>query len=53
VDPLAEAHRGKGTRTYVEELFAFASSSTRPPVRLSDLYAQAVDRGIGGLDGPA
>lgn len=53
VDARAEAFRGKGTRTYVEELFAFASSGTRPPLRLCDLYAQAVDRGIGALDGPA
>lgn len=53
VDPRAEAHRGKGTRTYLEELFAYASAGARSPVRLSDLYAQAVDRGIGALDGPA
>ena len=53
VDPRAEAHRGKGTRTYLEELFAYASAGARSPVRLRDLYAQAVDRGIGALDGPA
>jgi hypothetical protein len=53
VDARAEAHRGKGTRTYLAELFAHASASPRPPVRLGDLYAQAVDRGIGALDGPA
>jgi len=53
VDARAEAHRAKGTRTYLEELFAYASAGPRSPVRLSDLYAQAVDRGIGGLDGPA
>jgi hypothetical protein len=50
VDPGAEAFRGKGTRTYLEELFAYASASPRPPVRLCDLYAQALDRGIGALD---
>jgi hypothetical protein len=53
VDARAEAHRGKGTRTYLEELFAYASAGVRSPVRLCDLYAQAVDRGIGALDGPA
>jgi hypothetical protein len=53
VDARAEAFRGKGTRTYLEELFAYASAGARPPVRLCDLYAQAVDRGIGVLDGPA
>ncbi len=53
VDARAEAFRGKGTRTYVEELFAYASAGRRPPVRLSDLYGQAVDRGIGVLDRPA
>jgi hypothetical protein len=53
VDSMAEAHRGKGTRTYLEELFAYASGGARPPVRLSKLYAQAVERGIGPLDGPA
>ncbi|HEY6203279.1 MAG TPA: hypothetical protein VI056_09560 [Candidatus Limnocylindria bacterium] len=50
VDPRAEAHRGKGTRTYLEELFAYASAGARPPLRLCDLYAQAVDRGVGALD---
>jgi len=53
VDARAEAFRGKGTRTYLGELFAYASTGARPPVRLSNLYAQAVDRGIGALDGPA
>ena len=53
VDARAEAFRGKGTRTYLEELFAHASAGERSPVRLRDLYAQAVDRGIGALDGPA
>ena len=53
VDARAEAHRGKGTRTYLEELFAYASAGPRPPVRLCNLYEQAVERGIGGLDGPA
>ena len=53
VDARAEAFRGKGTRTYLAELFAYASAGARPPVRLGDLYAQAVDRGIGALDGPA
>jgi len=53
VDARAEAFRGKGTRSYLEELFARASAGARSPVRLRDLYAQAVDRGIGALDGPA
>jgi len=53
VDPRAEAHRGKGTRTFLEELFAHATSGGRSPVRLRDLYEEAVDRGIGTLDGPA
>jgi hypothetical protein len=53
VDAAAEAFRGNGTRTYLEELFAYAGAGARPPVRLSSLYAQAVDRGIGTLDGPA
>jgi hypothetical protein len=53
VDARAEAFRGKGTRSYVEELFAYASAGPRPAVRLCDLYAQAVDRGIGAPDRPA
>lgn len=53
VDARAEAHRGKGTRTFLAELFAYASSGGRRAVRLHDLYEEAVERGIGGLDGPA
>jgi len=53
VDAPAEAFRGKGARTYLAELFAYASAGPCSPVRLSALYAQAVDRGIGTLDGPA
>jgi hypothetical protein len=53
VDARAEAHRGKGTRTFLAELFAYASSGGRRAVRLHDLYEEAVERGIGGLDRPA
>jgi polysaccharide deactylase WbmS-like protein len=53
VDPRAEAHRGRGTRTFVEELFEQLEKERRQAVRLRDLYEQAVDRGIGALDGPA
>lgn len=47
VDMRAEAHRGKGTRTLLEDLFAYATSGGRRPVQLRDLYEQAVERGIG------
>jgi len=50
VDARAEAHQGKGARTFLEELFAHATSGGRGAVRLRDLYEQAVDRGIGGHD---
>jgi hypothetical protein len=50
VDPRSEAHPGKGTRTFLEELFTHATRGGRPPVRLRDLYEQAVDRGIGTRD---
>lgn len=53
VDARAEAHPGRGTRTLLEELFAHASSGGRRPVRLRDLYEQAVDRGVGARDRPA
>ncbi len=53
VDARAEAHPGKGTRTLLEELFAYAISGGRRPVRLQDLYEQAVERGIGAGDRPA
>ncbi len=53
VDARAEAHPGKGTRTFLEELFAHATSGGRRAVRLRDLYEQAVDRGIGARDRPA
>jgi hypothetical protein len=51
VDARAEAHPGKGTRTFIEELFAHATSGGRRPARLRDLYEQAVERGIGDRDG--
>jgi hypothetical protein len=50
VDARAEAHPGKGTRTFLEELFAHATSGDRRPSRLRDLYEQAVERGIGDRD---
>jgi polysaccharide deactylase WbmS-like protein len=53
VDPRAEAYRGKGTRTFITELFEQMEMERRSAVSLRDLYAQAVDRGIGSLDGPA
>jgi hypothetical protein len=53
VDARAEAHRGKGPRTFLEELFQHATSGDRPPVRLRDLYEQAVERGIGDREGRA
>ena len=53
VDPRVEAHPGKGTRTFLEQLFAHAARGDHPPVRLRDLYEQAVDRGIGARDGRA
>ncbi len=53
VDARAEAHPGKGARTFLEDLFAHATSGARHPVRLHDLYEQAVDRGIGTRDRPA
>jgi hypothetical protein len=53
VDARAEAHRGKGTRTFLEELFAQSTGGDRRPVRLRDLYEQAVDRGIGARYRPA
>ena len=52
VDARAEAHKGKGTRTLLEELFGYATSG-RGAVRLREVYEQAVDRGIGTRDGPA
>lgn len=52
VDARAEAHRGKGTRTFLAELFAEASGGRRA-MRLRDLYEEAVERGFGGLDRPA
>ena len=53
VDARSERHTGRGTRTFLEELFAHATSGGRSPVRLRGLYEEAVDRGIGTLDGPA
>lgn len=53
IDARAEAHHGKGTRTFLEELFAHATSGGRRPVRLRELYEQAVERGIGAPDRPA
>lgn len=50
VDARAERHRGKGTRTLLEELFAHATGAGRRPVRLRDLYEQAAERGIGTSD---
>lgn len=50
VDARAEAHRGKGTRTFLEGLFAYATSGGRRPVQLRHLYEQAVERGIGAGD---
>jgi len=53
VDARAEAHNGKGTRTFLAELFALATGGGRQPVRLRDLYEEAVERGIGAPDRPA
>ena len=53
VDARAERHIGKGTRTFLEELFVHATGSGRPPVRLSDLYEEAVERGVGSHHRPA
>ena len=53
VDARAEAHSGKGTRTFLAELFAHATGGGRQPVRLRDLYEEAVERGIGAPDRPA
>jgi hypothetical protein len=50
VDARVEAHRGYGTRTLLEGLFAHATSGGRRPVLLRDLYEEAVDRGIGVRD---
>ena len=50
VDARVEAHHGKGTRTFLGELFAHATSGGRGAVRLRDLYEQAVDRGVGARD---
>ena len=50
VDARAEAHSGKGTRTFLEQLFTHATRGGRGAVRLRDLYEQAVDRGIGARD---
>jgi hypothetical protein len=53
VDARAEAHRGKGTRTFLAELFEWASAGGRRAVRLRDLYEEAVERGIGSRERPA
>jgi hypothetical protein len=53
VDARAERHTGKGTRTFLEDLFAHATSNGRTPVRLRDLYEEAVERGIGSPHDPA
>src|SRR6267142_4444482 len=53
VDARAEAHKGKGTRTFLDELFSHATGGGRSPVRLRDLYDEAVERGIGVPHGPA
>jgi hypothetical protein len=53
VEARVEAHRGKGTRTLLTELFEHATSGDRHPVRLLDLYNEAVERGFGVGDGPA
>ncbi|MDO8506585.1 MAG: hypothetical protein Q7S41_03135 [Candidatus Limnocylindria bacterium] len=45
-DPRDHAHRGKGTRTLLEDLFAYSTSDGRRPVRLADLYETAVEQGI-------
>jgi len=53
VDAPAEAPKGAGTRTLLEALFAHATGGGRQPVRLRDLYEEAVERGIGTPDRPA
>jgi hypothetical protein len=45
-DATLERYRGPGTRTFLEVLFNYATSQGRRPVRLSELYRQAVERGI-------
>jgi len=41
-----QAHRGPGTRTYLEELFGYAREMAHPIVGLDALYRQAVERGV-------
>jgi hypothetical protein len=53
VDARAEAHKGAGARTFLEALFAHATGGGSQPVRLRDLYEEAVERGIGARDRPA
>jgi hypothetical protein len=53
VDARAEAHRGRGTRTFLAELLAHATSGGRTAVRLRDLYEEAVERGIGSPRQPS
>jgi hypothetical protein len=53
VDVGAEAHKGAGARTFLEALFAHATGGGSQPVRLRDLYEEALERGIGARDRPA
>lgn len=53
IDGRSQRHTGRGTRTFLEELFALATSGGRSPVRLRDLYDEAVERGIGSPHDPA
>ena len=53
VDARSERHPGRGTRTFLEDLFAHATGGGRSPARLRDLYDEAVERGIGSPHDPA
>ena len=50
--PTGEPHRteqaydGAGTRTFLEDLFAYARDAAHPIVTLDALYRQAVERGV-------
>jgi hypothetical protein len=50
VNARDEAHKGAGARTFLEALFAHATGGGSQPVRLRDLYEEAVERGIGASD---
>ena len=51
--PAEHAHRGDGSRTFLEALFAFARDKGHLIVTLEQLYQQAVDRGVPRLAQPS